>query len=1294
MASMAAWHYSTPDVLKSAKEDESTTEEEVNSAIEENTSQESEPEVLSASEEPTDITHQQEVIMQLDEEVEREQKQEALRQYGERFGRETAEESSSDVPVFSPNYFSIHKEHMECARKPEEQVLAELFEDLDLKVGQESPATTKALPLKCTFGYAGSLSKRAPFAKFDIRDEICMEVGGFKHGQIVRDRNGGELVVVGVKRVAGVPRLCFQPKDLGRSGAGAFQSTSAAANKLRVTLVPDRKESLCEMQAEKFDGAEDSDGEDFLLCRHCRLPVGTQCFIHGDKKEMPLHRECLAQMMREEVQSGEQLRKQKDSETKKGVRKDYDIGWRVEQVPRSMLPAMKLGCQPVPRGMCCLLFNEEGHSVQVAPTLMPAASMNLEYLSIALQVRLREGREPLFSLDPMVDLMQEKKDVMQEKRYDPEWLSGTSVGDVLFQADYHLKELSMGEYEQPVLGMKSCIDLAEDMADRKAWHAREWFIVRKAEVLLNEENVLLPRVQMGIEAREQVLGEAGGLQDKAVTRPNHPLVKYANQFTHNFDLIAERKSVIYHLRDLARASVVAKMLIENEVNMYGPWLDLGGDVREISSLEVPQLWNARLYSQIQVGSTSIVAEEDKERCHGVYGGVNFGLQATSISMPSAITQGRVSAINLARAAAGPSAGLSAITTSKARMASLAALAPEVTLSAMAVAAAPAVSAVGRPVIGAAAPPPPAVAVTKSSRTALAPGAVEKPSKPSAGIAAVMEGISLGEPGRMARLAPKTLARPGVPAALEEEAAPSAPGAPAAMVTMPTVPTKASAGLSAVMIAPRAAVPTMINPPTFTKPVTVPLPGVKPVETRVFDPLAALKAPEQREEAERAVRVTEPPPRQVAAVVKAAPRGVDLNLDQFSIAQPTRVEGLGWGEAVDVKCVAMGDLFWSSIESDSVSVFQEDDKELLKAVFNPTLSDRREEGEYFVPPDTSANYVQRLRSLVCEETCVREHRKDDFLSSRFSMVNPGELFPKSWVPAAEITDAKTSQSSCLHARPDYKKHVHKLAPVLKSTAPVFNEASEDGIRYRIYHLGHLEVRTTQEPQNEEVIGAVFSKKPLLQTEKGPTVDEHEKVVKVSEYIEKAHGRHSSYVVIETDRGNVVVTEMLMDGSVTWEENPTDAEYRNSIAKVIRSDENDHRVIIRFLKNFQLKENECNRLQISQSTCKLYAQKFYSRATGEIGHVYSGLAKQQEDGAWQLPECKYGLYAQGNQALQASPAERQADRPSVGDKVQVMDSGRVGKVEVDERAEEMPYKVSFNDGKRPKSKWYKECDVQFA
>ena len=35
---------------------------------------------------------------------------------------------------------------------------------------------------------------------FDIRDEICKEVGGFKHGQVVRDSSGlVEAVVIGVQ---------------------------------------------------------------------------------------------------------------------------------------------------------------------------------------------------------------------------------------------------------------------------------------------------------------------------------------------------------------------------------------------------------------------------------------------------------------------------------------------------------------------------------------------------------------------------------------------------------------------------------------------------------------------------------------------------------------------------------------------------------------------------------------------------------------------------------------------------------------------------------------------------------------------------------------------------------------------------------------------------------------------------------------------------------------------------------------------------------------------------------------
>merc|ERR1719226_455996 len=133
-------------------------------------------------------------------------------------------------------------------------------------------------------------------------------------------------------------------------------------------------------------------------------------------------------------------------------------------IPRNLGPAKKLGCRVLPQGMCCVMMQEESASLDVATTFDAAASVNLEYLSIALQVRRSEAREPFFSLDPVNPM---ERNSMQFKRFEPAWLAGTSVGDILFQADYHLKELSMGEHQQPVVGMKSCFDLAEQEGKRK-----------------------------------------------------------------------------------------------------------------------------------------------------------------------------------------------------------------------------------------------------------------------------------------------------------------------------------------------------------------------------------------------------------------------------------------------------------------------------------------------------------------------------------------------------------------------------------------------------------------------------------------------------------------------------------------------------------------------------------------------------------------------------------------------------------------------------------------------------------
>jgi len=567
------------------------------------------------------------------------------------------------------------------------------------------------------------------------------------------------------------------------------------------------------------------------------------------------------------------------------------------------------------------------------------------------------------------------KESMQVKRFEPAWLAGTSVGEVLFQSDYHLKELSMGEYEQPVMGMKSCHDYTDEEGIDKEWSAREWFVVRKAEVQMSEDSVLLPYVKMGVEAREQIMGEHG-MEDVKTTRPNHPLVKYAEAFTHNFDLIAERKSVVFHLRELAKASILAKLLIEADVRLDEAWYDLAGEPDEMCCMELPQLWNDRVRSQIRVEDGKILnADTGFGSCsHSLYGGVQFGLHRFQLA------GGR-----------GPARALSA----------------------------------------------------------------------------------------------------GLPA------------------------TRVSAGLAArQFVQPSRHLSAGLATRSFQ---------------RSFGPVGVHQA----------------------SVSAGGPRGVDLNLDRFSLSGTTGF----WAGDVQASeaCADISKAFWPSIDQAAGSPFEEEDRLLLRSVFNPHLSDRREEEDLFAPPDTSFAYVQKLRSLVKEEEAVRQRRKEHFCSPAFSPEDPGGLFPFSWKKTLEIARGEAKASHSLRPRPDYKAQARMFEHVLKSAVPAFDKSTEDGLRFRVYRFGSLEVRTTQEHGGEELVGAVFAR-----AEGGAgrpkAAEPEEKVVKVTEYVEmldaQANERHS-YVVLGTEAGGSVLTEKLPDGTVRWEEAPKDLEDRNSLAKVVRS-----------------------------------------------------------------------------------------------------------------------------------------------
>merc|ERR1712232_651425 len=79
--------------------------------------------------------------------------------------------------------------------------------------------------------------------------------------------------------------------------------------------------------------------------------------------------------------------------------------------------------------------------------------------------------------------------------------------------------------------------------------------------------------------------------------------------------------------------------------------------------------------------------------------------------------------------------------------------------------------------------------------------------------------------------------------------------------------------------------------------------------------------------------------------------------------------------------------------------------------------------------------------------------------------------------------------------------------------------------------------------------------------------------------------------ETEKGNVILTEKLMDGTVTWEENPRDLENRTSLARVLHSaDCSDQGITVRRMRRHQaLLGKRC-------PSAKHYSQEAFEEAMG--------------------------------------------------------------------------------------------------
>lgn len=916
---------------------------------------------------------------------------------------------------------------------------------------------------------------------------------------------------------------------------------------------------------------EDSDGEQLLLCRKCDLPLGDVRYSDGDGCNV--HGECMAHILLARA-SEEGARTREDHLRENEERRNgFGIGWKADCIPRNEACASRLALRSVPNGLVCLLLDEAAHSIRLAATLEPAAAVNLEYLSIALKVRRKEGHEPIFSLEPSNN---EKRSKLR-KVFAPDWLATTSAGEVLFQADYHLKELCMGEHEQPVVGMISSFDLAEMELRTGDWSAREWFLVRQAEMQITDDKALIPFVKMGVEAREQVCNSRG-YEDLPITRKDHPMVKYAETFTRYFDLIAERKSVIYHLRELAKSSVLAKYLLDLGVSLEESMFNLASEsVSDVpSSLEVPQLWHEKQHSRLQVGDRAI--EDDNvgngSHIHSVYGGVNFGLDKFSF------TKGLAGPFGTLR----PRIGAASLVTSAATLAPRA-IAPRATT------------------LSIAGPPASKVAAKAMVQEAMqqAMPAIGRMSRlvgkgPSDAMVARFRGVDFKVPGIDSRSFGAVK-----PDAIYQTNG-SVPGFRSFAV--PGMAPPSALSLSAV------GAPRLMQPPIAHG--IAPVPRVPPVDvvSKYGKPLAL------------DLQV-------LGAGVPANPslRGVDLRLDNFDLSSAKRVssESQSGGAVKPLdECVAIGDAFWSSLQGSAGNDFEEDDLCLLNAVFNPALSDRRSEGDRFCPPTSSRSYVSKLRALVDEEESIRMQRKEQFFNTNFVMSEPGSIFPASWTSAlSAVRDGVPvrSLSACprgaLIARPEYVEYATDLLnSTLKTSAPVFDRITEEGMRFRIYRLGSLEVRTSQDWNDAEVVGAVFFISAEFSgddkaTDESQDAEEclapREKITRATEFVEKtsvAGGRASAqrrhYVVVETEHGHTILTERLPDGKVCWKVNPPNLKDRISLSKVMRASPGPPGTVVEDLKSYHrsVARGACLAGIASPSTCKHFARSAFARVVPSL------------------------------------------------------------------------------------------------
>lgn len=138
-----------------------------------------------------------------------------------------------------------------------------------------------------------------------------------------------------------------------------------------------------------------------------------------------------------------------------------------------------------------------------------------------------------FSLDPWEET--NPRGPYLRKVYDPPSLAGTVLGDILFEADFLLKKISMGlEPIPPELASKGLESMMEmDIQEDKRIFSRLWFYIREVKVHETSEGIDAFQVSLAVDARRNAQSATGKLMDVPTSEDCNEVI-FARKFTSLF----------------------------------------------------------------------------------------------------------------------------------------------------------------------------------------------------------------------------------------------------------------------------------------------------------------------------------------------------------------------------------------------------------------------------------------------------------------------------------------------------------------------------------------------------------------------------------------------------------------------------------------------------------------------------------------------------------------------------------------------------------------------------------------